>query len=165
MKHFYKQPDGKNLRPRSSVLQCERNTSNVCRFPYTLAGMVVWTCVERDGESVCPVANPAENNLMMHYPDTSSTDFRPCGMCPNCTMTNMAFHGHGLTNHQGWNTYSGLDVVECEKLCGVTKGCNYYNHHTDKKKCFLKFGVGRIKTGGSSLEVFGAGEPLKRRIY
>ena len=145
------------MKPRGSLLQCERGSNKVCRFPYKLAGATTWRCVERDGNPVCPVANPTENNRMMEYADTTSQDFKPCGMCQAGCMMATEFNGLALTNHGGMNTYKGVTKDECQKLCGVVEGCNFFNYHTNSSKCFLKFGVGRIKRGASTNfnEVFG----------
>ena len=155
MRRSYKQADGTSIKIMGSILQCERNTDRVCRFPFRLAGETKWQCVAKGGVPVCPVENPTENNQMLEYPDTSSSDFRPCGRCPDCIMDGVEYNGHGLTNRQDMNTYSGLEKEECQQLCNITSGCNFFNYHTDQKNCFLKFGVGRIKTGGSSLAAFG----------
>jgi len=145
------------VKPRGSLLQCERGSNKVCRFPYKLAGATTWRCVERDGTPVCPVADPTENNRMMEYADTTSQDFKPCGMCQDGCMMATEFNGLALTNHAGMNTYKGVTKDECQKLCGVAEGCNFFNFHTKSLRCFLKFGVGRIKRGASTNfnEVFG----------
>ena len=151
----YKLEDNTDVKPRGSLLQCESGSNNVCRFPYKLAGVTIWRCVERDGTPVCPIADPTENNRMMEYADTRSKDFKPCGMCQAGCMMDKEFNGLGLTNHAKLNTYQGLTVDECQKLCGVADGCNFFNYHTNSRKCFLKFGVGRVKGGASTHEVFG----------
>ena len=76
-------------------------------------------------------------------------EFQECGECSASVQEgSVHFIGFELANHAGYNSYSRVDSKEeCQTLCDLVEGCNFFNYHQAQKKCLLKYGVGEKLIG------------------
>ena len=138
----------------------------VCKFPFKLDGEVTWGCVlgnktnkatEREA-MVCNTDQAGSLDLqeIVNKPDSS---LQVCEECDRCTFSGVKYEGFGLKRHEGNNVYTWINTVEeCQLLCQITEGCNFFNTDLGTGKCWLKHGVGVKKTSptGNTNENFGA---------
>ena len=70
--------------------------------------------------------------------------FHECSECPSSSTT-VSHHylGFNLTNHGGSSRYGALDDREdCQRLCDLANGCNFFTFDKESGDCYLKYGVG-----------------------
>ena len=140
--------EGLNGRPAYSPLKCSKEDGRVCHFPYLLRGKVMWDCVNaKDSKGHWRDAcNVKESSTIQSFQDTST--FHDCGKCEESTILedNNNYGGFGLTNNNGHNFYGDIYTTEeCQILCDITPGCNFFNYNRQQKLCFLKYGLGEKK--------------------
>jgi len=54
---------------------------------------------------------------------------------------------HIINNREAKSAIRGLSVWECQKLCNITDGCNFFNHfesYRGKTACTLKYALGNL---------------------
>jgi len=137
--------NGITLKPSYSPLKCsKREKSKVCQFPIVFKGEVKWDCIEETAGSVC---NVKPSSGLQVFQDARK--FHECGECSSDVNSGFShYNGFRLLNHGGKNYYKGLDTKDdCQVLCDLAGGCNFFNYNTESKSCFLKFGVGQRKNG------------------
>ena len=144
--------DGIDVVPTNSPLnfrlRCSTDDSRkVCQFPFVLNNEVKWDCVEATAEDgwirPAQVCNVKPSGEIQHFQDLSS--FHECGECSPSVLGGLFhFQGFALSNHRGTDYYSRIDSKEeCQTLCDLTKGCNFFNYDRTRRKCSLKYGVGQ----------------------
>ena len=145
---------GVNVQPANAPLKCSTDrkaatiyNNTVCQFPFKLNGVIKWDCVEagaKDGWiQKTQVCNVKESTEVQEF--DSVKEFHECGSCSS-SVTSGQFHFEGfpLANEGGSNTYSRIDSKEeCQELCDLVQGCNFFVYKNNEQKCFLKFGVGK----------------------
>ena len=105
-----------------------------------------WDCVEVGADNgwngTAQVCNVREFKEIQEFEDLS--EFQECGECsPSVEDGSFHFEGFRLTNHGNNNNYSKVDSKEdCQTLCDLAEGCNFFDYEQTHKKCFLKYGVG-----------------------
>ena len=131
------------VEPAYSPLKCsKRESKKVCQFPFILNDEVKWDCVE-DSKKKAQVCNVKESNEIQEFQDL--TEFRECGECSPSVVNGVDhYQGFALYNHVGKNSYSKVDSKdECQILCDLTNGCNFFNFNSAQRTCHLKYGVGQ----------------------
>ena len=132
--------------PRSSTLRCSSSSGVLCQFPVVVEGRSTWACLEgREG----PVCSIEASDTITSFNSTES--FQPCGECRwrgerPCIRQGIQFGGFHLLNHRGASNYWGLEgKEECQQLCQLAQGCNFFNFaiHPRRSRCTLKYGVGK----------------------
>ena len=69
--------------------------------------------------------------------------FHECTECPSSTTVSHHYLGFNLTNHGGSSRYGALDDREdCQRLCDLADGCNFFTFDKESGDCYLKYGVG-----------------------
>ena len=137
--------NGITIKPSYSPLKCsKRDKSKVCQFPIVFKGEVKWDCIE---ERAGPICNVKPSSGLQVFQDARG--FHECGECSSDVNSGFShYNGFRLLNHGGKNYYKGLDTKDdCQVLCDLAGGCNFFNYNTESKSCFLKFGVGQRKNG------------------
>ena len=133
---------GVEVEPAYSPLKCsKRESEKVCQFPFILNGEVKWDCV-KDPKKGAQVCNVKESTEVQKFQDL--TQFHECGECsPSVKNGVNHFKGFPLFNHIGSNRYSRVESKEeCQTLCDLAKGCNFFNFDFALRRCHLKYGVG-----------------------
>ena len=133
--------NGVELKPSFSPLKCsKRDKTKVCQLPFVFKGKTKWDCVKGTQGPVC---NVNDSEQIQTFEDTN--DFQECGKCsPNVLSGSSYYKGFDLKNNGGESAYRGADSKdECQILCDLTIGCNFFNYDTKLKWCFLKYGVGQ----------------------
>ena len=156
--------NGVEVEPAYSPLKCSKDDNRkVCQFPFVHNGEVKWDCVEakaEDGWTRRPakVCNVKPSKIIQEFRDLSG--FEECGECsPSVKNGVNHFQGFPLLNHAGVHFYSRLDSKDdCQTLCDLSRGCNFFNYDFTFKKCYLKYGVG-IKV--SSVGVYFGSKTVK----
>ena len=131
------------VEPAYSPLKCsKRESEKVCQFPFILNGEVKWDCV-KDRKKGAQVCNVRESKDIQEFQDL--TQFRECGQCsPSVSNGVNHYQGFRLANHADKGDYSKVDSKgECQTLCDLTKGCNFFNFNSAQRTCHLKYGVGK----------------------
>ena len=129
------------LKPSFSPLKCsKRDKTKVCQFPFVFKGETKWDCVKGTQGPVC---NVNDSEQIQTFEDTNN--FHKCGECsPSVLSGSSHYKGCDLKNNGGESAYRGADSTEeCQTLCDLTTGCNFFNYDTKLKWCFLKYGVGQ----------------------
>ena len=77
-------------------------------------------------------------------PDFDSLDsFVPCLQCDNCAHFGEEHNGLPLTNHGNMNSYEGVSsTYECQTLCKLAAGCNFFVFNSKEDNCALLYGIG-----------------------
>jgi hypothetical protein len=123
----------------------------VCRFPFKLHGNLHWDCVEQDETPVC---NTKDSYSLQSFNSTET--FQPCTKCVSCLQEGTAYSGFTLSNTAGNYYYYGVtSSEECQALCQLVTGCNFFNYAAWNKGCTLNYGVGEKVTEGTGNDVFG----------
>jgi hypothetical protein len=126
---------GVSITPAPAPYKCSKTSGEVCRFPFRLHGNLYWDCVERDGTPVCntkdswhtgPSGIP-EYQYLQSFDSTAT--FQPCTDCASCPQ-------------EGTRYYGVTSSEECQALCQLVTGCNFFNYHKGSKVCGLLYGVG-----------------------
>ena len=110
--------------------------------------MVHWDCVqgrEEQGwtrsEQVC---NVEESSAIQEF--GSERHFHECTECPPSTLSHH-YVGFNLTNPGGSSRYRKLDSrKDCQALCDLANGCNFFTFEEELGDCYLKYGVGEKKS-------------------
>jgi len=137
---------GVNVKPAYSPLRCSTHSHKVCQFPFILNGVVKWDCVEAGAKDrwvrKAHVCNVKESNDIQKF--SNLEEFEECGECsPSLRHGNIYFVGFGLANEGGTNVYSQIKSrPDCQILCDLAEGCNFFVFNPASQKCFLKFGIG-----------------------
>ena len=103
-----------------------------------------WDCVEVGAENswneTAQVCNVKEFKEIQEFEDLS--EFKECGECsPSVKDGSFHFERFQLANH---GNYSRVDSKEdCQTLCDLAEGCNFFVYEQTHVKCFLKYGVGK----------------------
>ena len=133
--------------PSFSPLRCSTDDRRkVCQFPFILNGVVHWDCVEATAEDGwtrrAQVCNVKPSGRIQQFGDLR--EFQECGECSSSVQDgSVQFEGFGLANHRGTNHYSRVESIEeCQQLCDLANGCNFFNYDRAQRKCSLKYGVG-----------------------
>ena len=168
-----------NNNVEASPLRCGLGEDQVCKFPFKLNGEVEWECVGGNnvtGNSVTGnslagnrTKNASERNATVCNVDQEgkpelqeivnkpAASLHVCKECDACISSRVKYEGYSLKRHNGNNVYSWVNTVEeCQLLCQITKGCNFFNIDLASGNCWLKHGVGVKKTTGSLNDNFGA---------
>ena len=125
-----------------AIDKCSNTSGEVCRFPFRLNGNIHWDCVERDGTPVC---NTKDSNSLQSFDSTAT--FEPCTDCANCPQEGTYYYGFHLSNTAGSSVYYGVtSSEECQALCGLVTGCNFFTYDNGAKWCYLQYGGGRKYT-------------------
>ena len=124
---------------------CARaDSGKVCQFPFIINGKVKWDCVEVGAENswngTAQACNVKEFKEIQEFEDLS--EFQECGECsPSVKDGSFHFERFRLANH---GNYSRVDSKEdCQTLCDLAEGCNFFVYEQTHVKCFLKYGVGK----------------------
>jgi hypothetical protein len=129
---------GESITPAPAAYKCSNSTNKVCRFPFKLHGNLHWDCVERDGTPVC---NTKDSRDLQSFESTAT--FQPCAECASCLQEGTGYSGFYLFNTAGRNFYRGvISSEECQSLCQLVTGCNFFHYHKGLKGCYLHYGVG-----------------------
>jgi len=134
--------------PGFSPLKCSESDGHICQFPFILKGVVHWDCVqgrEEKGwtrsEKVC---NVKESSTIQEF--GNERFFHECTECPSSALSDN-YLGFNLTNPGGSSRYGTLDSREdCQSLCNLANGCNFFTFEEDLGDCYLKYGVGEKKS-------------------
>ena len=110
--------------------------------------MVHWDCIqgrEEKGwtrsEQVC---NVEESSAIQEF--GNERRFHECTECPPSTLSHH-YVGFNLTNPGGSSRYRELDSREdCQTLCDLANGCNFFTFEEELGDCYLKYGVGEKKS-------------------
>ena len=121
----------------------------MCQFPYKLRGRVMWDCVDaKDSRgSQRKACNVKESSKIQSFQDIST--FHACGECEESTVLEDGnnYGGFGLTNNNDHNYYGDIHTKEeCQILCDITPGCNFFNYNGPQLACYLKYGIGESKS-------------------
>ena len=140
---------GLNGPPSYSPLKCSKKDGWVCQFPYKLRGRVMWDCVDaKDSRgSQRKACNVKESSKIQNFQDIST--FHECGECQESTILADGNHygGFGLANNNDQNFYGDIYTKEdCQTLCDITPGCNFFNYNAQQLACYLKYGTGKRAT-------------------
>ena len=132
------------VEPAYSPLKCsKRESEKVCQFPFILNGEIKWDCV-KDPKKRADVCNVKESKEIQRFQDLSK--FQECGECSLSGSVDYGLHhfqGFPLLNHAGVHFYSRLGSKDdCQTLCDLSRGCNFFNYDFTLAKCHLKYGVG-----------------------
>jgi hypothetical protein len=102
--------------------------------------------VERDGTPVCNTRDSWDHPNLESFDSTAT--FQPCTDCASCLQNGTGYSGFSLGNTIGSSKYYGVtSSEECQALCGLVTGCNFFTYHKRGKKCGLSYGVGEKITG------------------
>jgi len=158
--------DEKVTPPTSYSFQCSAETGERCQFPFGVKGEdgVQWSCVGEEGQAKC---SPGSNDATSSWTTDkklrifqSQSNFHNCVDCNlsgiqlPCPFFGVIYIGFPL------GTYAGVENwEECQLLCQMVDGCNFFNYggqaFYQKQHCYLKYGLGRKKTGVYNRRVFG----------
>ena len=137
--------DGDVITPAPSPLRCSTtnpNTTEFCQFPFKVNGNLQWDCVrDPKGNPVCSV-NKMDG--LGRIPDFDTLDsFVPCLECDECIHFGEEHGGLPLMNHDNTNSYEGVSSkYECQTLCKLATGCNYFVFNSKEESCALLYGIG-----------------------
>ena len=144
--------NGVEVKPAYSPLKCSKDDNRkVCQFPFVLNNEVKWDCVDsrvEDGWTrQTKVCNVRLSGTIQQFQDLNG--FKECGECSAYVQSgSVHFKGFGLANHGGKNSYARVDSKEdCQALCDLAEGCNFFNFEQNQRKCHLKYGVGEKAPG------------------
>ena len=144
--------NGKEFEPAYSPLKCSKDdNTKVCQFPFVLNGVVKWDCVEATQENgwdrKAQVCNVKSSGKIQKFRDLR--EFEECGECSSSVRDgSVQFVGFGLANHGATNLYTRVYSKEdCQTLCDLAKGCNFFNYELAQGNCYLKYGVGSQMPG------------------
>jgi hypothetical protein len=130
--------------PATAPYKCSNSTNDVCRFPFKLHGDLHWDCVERDGTPVCNSGDPHWRSPEVLQSFNSTATFQPCAKCASCLQEGTVYDGFRLSNAAGTSDYYGVtSSEECQALCQLVTGCNFFYYLKRRKMCSLQYGVGR----------------------
>ena len=134
--------------PSYSPLKCSKKDGRVCQFPYKLRGVVMWDCVAATVKGVWRNAcNVEESSTIQSFENLST--FHECGECQESTILadGNIYSGFALANNNDQNIYGNIYTKEeCQILCDITPGCNFFNYNGPQLACYLKYGIGESKT-------------------
>ena len=120
----------------------------MCQFPYKLRGLVMWDCKAAIVKGVWRKAcNVEESSTIQSFENLST--FHECGECQESTILadGNIYSGFALANNNNENMYGNIDTKEeCQILCDITPGCNFFNYNGPQLACYLKYGIGESKT-------------------
>ena len=134
--------------PGFSPLKCSESDGHICQFPFILKGVVHWDCVqgreEKGWTRLEKVCNVKESSTIQEFGNERS--FHKCTECPSSALSDH-YLGFNLTNPGGSSRYGALDSREdCQSLCNLANGCNFFTFEEDLGDCYLKYGVGEKKS-------------------
>jgi hypothetical protein len=131
---------GGPMTPAPAPYKCSATSGDVCRFPFRLDGQIHWDCVER---ARTPVCNVKEDSRSLQSFNSTET-FQPCAACAACGQPGTDYRGFYLYSTAGNNDYAGLtSSEECQELCQLAPGCNYFTYGKVQKRCWLNYGLGQ----------------------
>ena len=123
-----------SITPAPAAYNCS-TSGEVCRFPFQLHGQMHWKCVERDRTPVC---NIKDSGSLESFNSTAT--FQPCTVCTECPQEGIGYSGFPLSNTAGNRVYRGVTSSEdCQALCRLVTGCNYFLYTKGDKWCGLKY--------------------------
>ena len=139
--------EGLNGPPSYSPLKCSKKDGRVCQFPYLLRGKVMWDCVNaRNSRGFwVDACNVKESSTIQSFQDPGT--FHECGKCSSTILDDgNHYGGFGLANNNNHNYYGDIHTKEeCQILCDITPGCNFFNYNRQQLLCYLKYGLGEKK--------------------
>ena len=127
---------------QSSPLQCSRQ-GDICQFPVKVAGVLHWNCLDRRGVRVCNTRDPQGVDNIQSFDNLDS--FLLCEKCRfECINSGTGYNSFKLKNKNNKNIYKDVtSKKDCQQICQVAKGCNFFNFDLSAKTCHLKYGVGK----------------------